>query len=123
MILLFQLEDAFEREKKVRGDVEKAKRKVEGDLKMTQETVDDLERVKRDMEEMLRKKDGEINNLNGRLEDDASLISKLQKTIKELQVRFDWLFRCQFTYISLNNPLPYRRVLYSKVDCFPIYKI
>lgn len=66
--------------------MEKAKRKVEGDLKMTQETVDDLERVKRDMEELIRKKDGEINNLNGRLEDDASMIAKLQKTIKELQV-------------------------------------
>ena len=66
--------------------MEKAKRKVEGDLKMTQETVEDLERVKRDLEEMVRKKDGEINNLNGRLEDDASMIAKLQKTIKELQV-------------------------------------
>ena len=70
----------------MRGDVEKAKRKVEGDLKMTQETVEDLERVKRDLEEMVRKKDGEINSLNGRLEDDAALIAKLQKTIKELQV-------------------------------------
>lgn len=76
----------MEREKKVRGDVEKAKRKVEGDLKMTQETVEDLERVKRDMEELCRKKDNEINSLNGRLEDDASQIAKLQKTIKELQV-------------------------------------
>lgn len=84
---MFQLEDALEREKKVRGDVEKSKRKVEGDLKMTQETVEDLERVKRDMEESLRKKDQEINGLNGRLEDDASAIAKLQKTIKELQVR------------------------------------
>lgn len=70
----------------MRGDVEKAKRKVEGDLKMTQETVEDLERVKREMEELVRKKDGEINGLNGRLEDDASMIAKLQKTIKELQV-------------------------------------
>lgn len=53
---------------------------------MTQETVEDLERVKREMEELVRKKDGEINGLNGRLEDDASMIAKLQKTIKELQV-------------------------------------
>lgn len=66
--------------------MDKAKRKVEGDLKMTQETVEDLERVKRDMEELCRKKDTEINGLNGRLEDDASQIAKLQKTIKELQV-------------------------------------
>lgn len=41
----------MEREKKQRGDVEKAKRKIESDLKMTQETVEELERVKRDLEE------------------------------------------------------------------------
>lgn len=76
----------MERERKVRGDVEKAKRKVEQDLKMTQETVDDLERVKRDLEDNTRKKDQEINGLNNRLEDDASLINQLQKKIKELQV-------------------------------------
>ena len=50
-----QLEDNLEREKKVRGDVEKAKRKVEQDLKATQEAVEDLERVKRDLEEANRK--------------------------------------------------------------------
>lgn len=83
-----QLEDGLEREKKVRGDVEKSKRKVEQDLKMTQESVDDLERVKRDLEDNGRKKDQEINGLNNRLEDDASLINQLQKKIKELQVGF-----------------------------------
>ena len=45
----------MEREKKVRADVEKAKRKVEQDLKATQETVEDLERVKRDLEENVRR--------------------------------------------------------------------
>lgn len=45
----------MEREKKVRADVEKAKRKVESDLKMTQETVEELERVKRDLEDTGRK--------------------------------------------------------------------
>ena len=47
----FQLEENLEREKKVRADVEKAKRKVEADLKMTQENVEELERIKRDLEE------------------------------------------------------------------------
>ena len=41
----------MEREKKIRSDVEKAKRKLESELKMTQETVEDLERLKRDLEE------------------------------------------------------------------------
>ena len=83
----------------MRGDVEKSKRKVEQDLKMTQEAVEDLERVKRDLEETSRKKDQEINSLNNRLEDDASLIHQLQKKIKELQVRIFLcltLFDCLF---------------------------
>lgn len=50
-----QLEDNLEREKKVRGDVEKAKRKVEQDLKQTQEAVEDLERIKRGLEDANRK--------------------------------------------------------------------
>ena len=49
------MEDSLEREKKQRADVEKAKRKVENDLKMTQETVEELERVKRDLEENVRR--------------------------------------------------------------------
>lgn len=75
----------------MRGDVEKSKKKVEQDLKMTQEAVEDLERVKRDLEENSRKKDQEMNNLNNRLEDDASLINQLQKKIKELQVQSVYL--------------------------------
>lgn len=57
LILRFcnQLEDNLEREKKVRGDVEKAKRKLEQDLKSTQGAVEDLERIKRDLEEANRK--------------------------------------------------------------------
>jgi len=50
-----QLEDSLEREKKVRSDVEKAKKKVEIELKSTQETVEDLERVKRELEENVRR--------------------------------------------------------------------
>ncbi len=39
----------------MRADVEKAKRKIESDLKMTQETVEELERVKSDLEANVRK--------------------------------------------------------------------
>lgn len=50
-LINFQLEESLEREKKVRSDVEKAKRKVESDLKQTQETVEELERAKHELEE------------------------------------------------------------------------
>lgn len=35
----------LERERKVKGDAEKSKRKPKGDLKLTQEAISDLERV------------------------------------------------------------------------------
>jgi len=49
------MEENLEREKKVRADVEKARRKVESDLKMTQEAVEELESVKRELEDRGRK--------------------------------------------------------------------
>jgi len=49
------MEENLEREKKVRADVEKARRKVEADLKTTQETVEELEVAKRDLEDRGRK--------------------------------------------------------------------
>jgi len=49
------MEERLEREKKLRADVEKTKRKVESDLKMTQETVEELETVKRELEDRGRK--------------------------------------------------------------------
>merc|ERR1711899_467476 len=45
-----ELADSLEREKRARGDVDKQRRKVEGDLKVTQESVGDLERSKKDLE-------------------------------------------------------------------------
>ena len=55
LLLLLQLNDNLDREKRHRADVEKARRKVENDLKMTQETVEELERMKHDLEENARR--------------------------------------------------------------------
>ena len=49
------MQDNLDREKKVRADVEKAKRKVEQDLRQTQEAVEELERVKSELEDAGRK--------------------------------------------------------------------
>ena len=43
-----ELEDSLNREKRARGNIEKERRKLEGDLKVTQETVMDLERGKKE---------------------------------------------------------------------------
>lgn len=50
-----QLECSLEQEKKLRMDTERAKRKLEGDLKLTQETVTDTTQDKQQLEEKLKK--------------------------------------------------------------------
>lgn len=52
---LLQLEGSLEQEKKVRADVERCKRKLEGDLKLSQDTIMDLENDRQQMEERLKK--------------------------------------------------------------------
>lgn len=74
-----------------RGDIEKTKRKTEGDLKLTQEAVADLERNKKELEQTIQRKDKEIASLTAKLEDEQSLVGKLQKQIKELQARIEEL--------------------------------
>jgi len=83
---LDELEDSLEREKKLRGDVEKGKRKTEGDLKLTQEAVSYLERNKKELEQTIQRKDKELASLTAKLEDEQALVGKKQKQIKELQV-------------------------------------
>ena len=88
---LDEAEDALEREKKVKNDVEKMRRKCEGDLKLTQEAVADLERVKAELAQGVARKEKEYSALLAKIEDEASLGSKYQKQIKELQARLEEL--------------------------------
>ena len=76
-----------EREKRLRADLDKQKRKIEGDLKLTQEAVTDLERNKKELEQTIQRKDKEIQAQTLKLEDYQSIVAKLQKQIKELQAR------------------------------------
>lgn len=73
------------------ADVEKCKRKVEGDLKLTQEAVADLERNKKELEQTIQRKDKELSSLTAKLEDEQSLVGKNGKQIKELQARIEEL--------------------------------
>lgn len=50
-----QLESSLEQEKKIRMDLERAKRKLEGDLKLAQENIMDLENDKQQLDERLKK--------------------------------------------------------------------
>lgn len=53
--LFLQLEDNWEQEKKIRAEVEKARRKAESDLKMTIDNLNEMERSKIDLEEVVKK--------------------------------------------------------------------
>merc|ERR1712029_1096856 len=88
---LDELDDSLNREKKARGDVEKVRRKVEGELKVTHEGVNDLERAKKELENNIARKEKDGMGLSSKLEDEQSIVAKVQKGIKETQGRVEEL--------------------------------
>merc|ERR1719266_2413155 len=88
---LDELHDSLEREKRGRADIEKTRRRAEGELKVTQESVSDLERQKKEFENTIQRKEKDLNGLSSKLDDEQCLVSKVQKTIKEIQSRVEEL--------------------------------
>merc|ERR1712088_880971 len=86
---LGELENGGSNEKRARGDVEKVKRKTEGELKMAQETVNELEASKRELENVIARKEKDLAALGVKLEDEQALVAKVQKAIKENQGRVE----------------------------------
>merc|ERR1711887_6726 len=86
---LGELESSLDKEKKSRATVEKQKRKLEGDLKMAQDGVVELERSKRDLEVTTGNKEKNNSQLAAKLDDEQNLVAKAQKGIKEIQGRVE----------------------------------
>merc|ERR1712223_2201620 len=86
---LDELNDSLAREKRARADIEKQRRKVEGDLRVTQETVADYERQKKELEGTIGRKEKDFAALASKLDDEQSLVAKVQKSIKEVQGRVE----------------------------------
>ena len=86
---LDELEGSLEKEKRGRTNVEKERRKIEGDLKITQEIVADLERAKKEFEAAIMKKEKDSTGLFSKLEDEQGLVARVQKSIKEFQARVE----------------------------------
>merc|ERR1719245_1852510 len=86
---LDELESSLDKEKRGRANVEKERRKVEGELKVTQETVSELERTKKELENVIARKEKDAGGLFSKLEDEQSLVAKVQKSIKEQQSRVE----------------------------------
>jgi len=86
---LDELESSFEKEKRSRGNVDKERRKIEGELKICQETVAELERSKKELEAAIMRKENEMGGMASKLDDEQGLVGKTQKAIKELQGRVE----------------------------------
>ncbi|CAL4115658.1 unnamed protein product, partial [Meganyctiphanes norvegica] len=86
---LDEMEDSLQREKRARIELEKSKRKFEGDLKLTQEAVADLERNKREFDVITQRKDKEFTSMAAKLEEEITLVLKLNKQIKEFHGRIE----------------------------------
>ena len=67
------------------------KRKVEGDLKLTQEAVSDLERINAELSQTIQRKEKEVSSIGAKIEDEQTLGNKYSKQVKELQSRVDEL--------------------------------
>lgn len=51
----FQMEEKLDREKRMRLDLEKAKRKMEGELRVMQESMEEINKQKHDIEQILKR--------------------------------------------------------------------
>lgn len=81
-------------------------------MKLTQEAVADLERNKKELEQAVQRKDKELASVTAKLEDEQSLVGKLQKQIKELQSRIE----------ELEEEVEAERQARAKV-CYPFFLI
>merc|ERR1712168_896316 len=88
---LDELNDSLAREKRARADIEKQRRKVEVDLRVTQESVGDLERQKKELEGTIGRKEKDFAAAASELDDEQTLVAKVQKSIKEIQGRVEEL--------------------------------
>ena len=76
---LDELESSLEREKRSRATVEKERRKLQGELKLAQDQVAELDREKKNAEGVLVQKDRDIATLAAKLEDEQNIVGKSQK--------------------------------------------
>merc|ERR1711874_655308 len=86
---LDELNGSLNNEKKKRANLEKEKRKADGDVKLMMETVADLERNKKELESIIFKKDAECAHLASKCEDEQIHAGRVAKGIKELQAKIE----------------------------------
>ena len=85
---LDDLDDSLDREKRHKNEVEKSRRKIEAELKVSQEMVGEIEREKKELESVVGRREREIVEMMAKLENEQALGSKQHRIIKELNCKY-----------------------------------
>ena len=92
----------------MKNEIQKAKHKLDGDLRCSQEAALELERSKSEVQQAIQRKDKEFAAMQAKIEDEQGLGSKLQKQVKELGVSFFDRSRIPHAFrLALNRPVSY----------------
>ena len=80
------MEDSLEREKRIKVEQEKQRKKAENELRISQENVNIAERGKIELDDVICKKNKEVSALTNKLQLEQALVTKGLKQIKECGV-------------------------------------
>merc|ERR1712141_150427 len=86
-----ELNDSLTREKRARADIEKQRRKKEGELKVYQETVAELERAKKEIEGIIIRKETDFSQLSTKLDEEQQVVAKAERQRSDLAREFESL--------------------------------
>ena len=86
-----EIEAAYENEKRQKLEVDKMRRKLESELKISQHAIEELQRTKKDIENNIGRKDSQQVDLMRKLETEQTNVAKIQKQIKDFQSRIEEL--------------------------------
>ena len=81
---LDEAEENCEREKRAKNDLDKARRKLETDLKNANGVIEEVSRLRQEVQESLQRKEAECKGLSVRLEESGGQLAAVQRKNKEL---------------------------------------
>ena len=118
---LDELEDDLEREKRLKLEQDKQRKKVENDLRAVEENFNVVERSKSELEDVICRKNKELAALVEKLEDEQRLVAKSSKQIKECGVSGEKIFlnRQVFSFVlnaQLIKLLTFLHTFYLRVE-------
>ena len=88
---LDDLEDELQVERKSKTNIEKSRRKLEGDVKRCLEVIDEKEKINNALKQTLSKREKELAHMVAKLDDEQTVIIKNVKQVKDLGGRVEEL--------------------------------